>query len=164
MPIRSTCCFRCRCTQLPVTLIVEIARRIAATEVLTGELDPNDKSRTTGRNQASQNHRCEVMWRSRDFLYDIFGSGRVLHWRLSWREVQENVASENLRLLTCCFKMFVGQGNVLLQKLPRPQQCELDHWAILWSDSFPLFCTSESIQSYQLHLKSIKVWLCHWVY
>ena len=106
---------------------------------------------------------CEVMWRSCDFLYDIFGCGRGFVLMLGWRKFSENLGK--FSLLTCFF------WKCLFRKTFYCRNClglsDANHWSILWSDSFPLlslFCTSESIQCYQLHLKilkSIKAWLSH---
>lgn len=106
-------------------LIGGLARRIAASEVLTGELDPNDKSRTTGRNQASQNHRCElrsdvkILWLFVRHLRLRKGFVLMLGWRklCIWKSWEVFVA--HMFFLKMCV-----QENVLLQKLPRPQQCE----------------------------------------
>ena len=176
VPIRSTCCFRCLCTQLPVIrwcwfflfqLIGGLARGIAASEVLTGELDPNDKSRTTGRNQASHNHRCELQ--SDVKILWLF----VRHLRLRKGVCVDARLKKMLHLkILGCFrcshvflKMFVSQENVLLQKLPRPQQCEsLDHLVVRLLPLFLHIGKYTMLPTTLEILKSIKVWLCHWVY
>lgn len=143
-------------------LIGGLARGIAASEVLTGELDPNDKSRTTGRNQASQNHRCEL--RSDVKILWLF----VRHLRLRkgvcvdarLKKILHLKILGSFRCSHVFLKMFV-QENVLLQKLPRPQQCESLGHLVVRLLPFALHIGKYTMLPTTLeNLKSIKVWLC----